>query len=298
MSSVAVLIKRNVKLFLRDKTTVFFSFLSMIILVALYFLFIAKIYTVEMDIPASGGVGLLLSEAAKNFIVYFQMMAGVLVLNSMSLATGAFSTIAKDFESGHVDSLLLTPIKTREMILSYFCAGFISSFLINILTFILSHTIIGLTTGYWLSIETFLVVILILFVTSLISCAIMLLIVSLIKSSTALGVINGISGTLLGFLCGIYMPYSILGSGTKVIGSLIPFSHIVIWLKQVVLNNAFLQVGVVTEFKEILLDSFSASNIGFASLSVPLWATILFAGIFGVLCLCASYYCLNKRIKR
>lgn len=298
MKKILTLTKRNIKLFLRDKATVFFSFLSTLILIMLYFLFIAKIYTSGMDNPDAGGIAMSLDENAKNFIVYLQMMAGVLVLNSMSLATGAFSTIAKDFENKRIDSFLLTPVKTHELILSYFATGLIVSFVINTFTWILSFIIIGIATGYWVAFGVFLMVLIVLFTASLISCSIMILVTTLVKSSTAIGVVNGIAGTFFGFLCGIYMPYGNLGEGTKAVGSFLPFSHLTVWLKQVMLDNAFSQVGITGEFKDILFrDYFSAESIGFCNLSAPLWLMVLLSGIFGLVCLSASYILLIKRMR-
>lgn len=299
MNAMIALTKRNMRLFLRDKATVFFSFLSTLILIMLYFLFIAKIYTGQMDDPATGGIAMSLSANAKNFIVYLQMMAGVLVLNSMSLATGAFSTIAKDFEQGRVDNLLLTPVKSYEIIFSYLLTGFMASFIINTFTWVISYLIIGLTTGYWLASGAFLSVLLVLLAASFISCSLMLLVTTLLKSSSAIGVVNGVAGTFFGFLCGIYMPYSNLGETTKAVGSLFPFSHLTVWLKQVVLGNAFSQIGIPDMYQDILLrDFFSAESIGFCGISAPLWMMLLFSGILGLLCLLMSYMLLHKRIVR
>lgn len=299
MNFTLTLIKRNIRLFLRDKATVFFAFLSTIILVALYFLFLAKIYTDGMDNPELGGIAMSLTGDAKSFIVYLQMMAGVLILNSMSLATGSFSTIAKDFENKRIDSFLLTPAKPHEMILSYFAAGLVVSFIINTLTWLLTVFIIGVITSYWVAAGTLLMVVFVLFIASLISCSLMILVTTLVKSSTAIGVINGILGTFFGFLCGIYMPYGNLGNGVKAVGSFLPFSHLVIWLKRVVLSDAFSQVGIAGEFKDILFrDYFSAESIGFCNLSAPLWVMVFASGIFGLICLVISYGLLTKRIKQ
>ena len=296
MSTFITLTKRNLRLFLRDRMTVFFSFLSTLVLVMLYFLFIAKIYVAGMDDPAAGGIAMSISGGAKNFIVYLQMMAGVLTLNSMSLATGAFTTIARDFEDKRVDCLSLTPARPHEMILAYYATGLIASFAINTFTWLISFLIIGLASGYWLAFGVFMTVCGVLFVASLISCSIMLLITSLVKSSAALGVINGISGTFFGFLCGIYMPYSNLGDSTKAVGAFLPFTHITIWLKQTVLGNAFSQVGIAQEFKEILYrDYFSATDVSIGG--APLWVMLIFSGVLGFLCLAGSYALLHKRIK-
>lgn len=298
MNTLFSLIKRNTKIFLRDKTTVFFSFLSTLILVALYFLFIAKVYASGMDAPEQGGIAMPLSKGGKYFIVYLQMMAGVLVLNSMSLATGAFTVAAKDFESQKIDSFLLSPVRIGKLLLSYLISGFLVSFTMNSITWLGSFFLIGLTTGFWLSAAAFITVLLALLLVSAISCSLMLLVTALVKSSTALGVINGISGTFVGFLCGIYMPYSNLGQGAKFVGSMLPFSHLTIWLKRIVLNDAFSQLGIAGEFKNILLkEFFSATSIGFCNISAPLWLMVLSSAVFGALCLAASLIVLNKRLK-
>jgi multidrug/hemolysin transport system permease protein len=277
--------------------TVFFSFLSTLILVALYFLFIAKLYTGTMDNPQMGGISVTIADGAKYFVVYLQMMAGVLVLNSISLATGSFSIIAKDFEDRRVDSFLITPVETYEIILAYYAAGLIASFCFNIFTWVLSFGIIGVFTGYWLAIGPFFMVFAVLFMASLISCSLMFFITSLVKSSAAIGVISGVSGTVFGFLCGIYMPYSNLGESTKAIGSLFPFTHIVIWLKQVVLGNAFSQLGITGDFKNILFrEYFSAESIGFLNIDLPLWTMVVLSGILGFMCLTASYIIMNRRL--
>ncbi|MGI5900419.1 MAG: ABC transporter permease [Christensenellales bacterium] len=299
MNAVIALIKRNTRLFLRDKPTVFFSFLSTLILVALYFLFIAKIYTDSLDTISAEGAGLLtLNSGEKNFIVYLKMMAGVLVLNSVSLATGVFSTIAKDFETRRIDSFLLTPVKRYKLIMSYFITGLLVSLFINIITWLISAAAIGISTGYWIAALTLLKSLAVLLVSSLISCSLMLLVTTLVKSSTAIGVINGVLGTFIGFLCGIYLPYSNLGESTKMVGSLLPFSHIAIWLKRIVLGDAFSQAGIPAEYTDILYgEFFSAENIGFLAFDAPLWAMIMGSILLGFVCLAVAYRLFGNRLK-
>ncbi|MDR1928328.1 MAG: ABC transporter permease [Oscillospiraceae bacterium] len=294
MNAIRTLAKRNAKLFLRDRSTLFFSFLSSLILLALYFLFIAKIYAQEME-----ALALPFSAAGANFIIYLQMMAGVLILNSMSLATGAFSTIAKDFENKRTDCFLLAPIRAWELAAAYFCNALAVSFGLNTLTWSATFALIGALTGYWLSAATFFSALAVLFFASLISCSIMLLVTSLVKSSAAIGVIAGISGTFFGFLCGIYMPYNNLGEGTKAAGSLLPLSHLTIWLKRLVLRDAFAQLELpAARADDLLLDYFSAESIGFCTLPAPLWLMLLLSGLLGAACLLAARVVLGKRMNR
>jgi multidrug/hemolysin transport system permease protein len=70
MHDLVSLTKRHVLKFLRDKTAVFFSFLSVIILLALYFLFIGRSYT-------SGDEFAIFNNTEKTYIISGIMMGGI-----------------------------------------------------------------------------------------------------------------------------------------------------------------------------------------------------------------------------
>ncbi|MDR1821272.1 MAG: ABC transporter permease [Oscillospiraceae bacterium] len=293
MKNVTALTKRLIRLYLRDKTAVFFSFLSTIILVALYFLFIAKIYAESMDTVSA------LSDNAKNFMIYAQMMMGVLAINSISVTLGVFATVAKDFETGRIDSFLLTPAKPRELLLGYFSGAVLIAFVLNLFTWTLSAILIGALTGYWVGAAAFLIIAAILIAASFISCAIMLMLTAIVKSSAALNVISGILGTFLGFLCGIYMPYSNLGKGAETVGSVLPVTHIAIWLKRTVLENVCAQLEITGQLKTVFIEDFySAGNIGFCGLNVPFWGMLLYSALFALVCLVAAGVILRRKMKR
>jgi multidrug/hemolysin transport system permease protein len=125
MSKIVILARRSIVLFLRDKTSVFFSLLSSLIIVALYVLFIGKTYSAGL-IKSSA----FFTEKAANYLVYLQMMAGVMAVNSMSASIGAFGVIAKDFETRRADSFLLTPVSPAQLIAGYFAGGVAASFIL------------------------------------------------------------------------------------------------------------------------------------------------------------------------
>jgi multidrug/hemolysin transport system permease protein len=295
MNHIFAMTKRNILLFFRDRSAVFFSFLSSIIIVALYFLFIANLYKEGI----SSGSGGTYSDAAANFMVYMQMMAGVLVLNSMSLSLGAFETIAKDFEGDRVSTFLLTPLRVGELLGSYLLSGLFVSFCLDLLTWVVSAVLIGALTGYWISAATFFMAVLVVLVACVVSSAIMMLITAIVRSPAAVGVISGVAGTFFGFLCGIYIPYSSLGDGIVKVGSFIPFTHLTIWLKQTVLGDVFNQLGVPDVARSSMLkDAFSASDVGLCGIDLPLDAMVLFSAAFGIICFIIAWMMMVKRIGR
>ncbi len=292
MKNIFALTKRNCLLFLRSKSTVFFSFFSSIILVVLYFLFIAKLYAQGFNELVDG----IMNSKQLNFAIYSQMIVGVLVINSVSLSVGMFTFMAIDFEKRKTDAFLLTKATKFQLIISYLLSALLVSFVLNLFMFILAVLIIGIATSYWLSAGAFFAVVGVLIILTVVSCSIMLLITTLVRSSTALGVINGIIGTILGFLCGIYMPYSNMGNGAKYVGSFLPFTHFAIWLKQIVLNNVFYQLNLPDEFVSVVREQcFSAENIGFCGLNAPLWVMILIGSIFALICIGISIFLINTK---
>lgn len=292
MRNIFSLSKRNCLLFLRSKQVVFSSLLSSIILIALYFLFIANLYSQGFN----DMMGLALSQNQINAAIYMQMIMGVLVINSVSLSTGMFTFMARDFETHKTQAFLLTNAKPIEITLSYLFSALVVSFLLNFLTFTISIILIGAITGVWLSAMAFISIFLVLVITTIIGCAVMLLITSIVRSSVAIGVISGFVGTILGFLCGIYMPYSNMGKGAMYVGSFLPFTHLTVWLKQFALGDIFSQFGLSKEVsKTVQEQAFSAINVGLCGAEIPLWVMIILSVAFAVVCFVISIFLIKRQ---
>lgn len=292
MKNILALTKRNCLLFFRSKATVFSALISSLILIALYFLFIAKAFSKGFNEEA----GIVLSNKQLYFAIYSQMIMGVLVINSVSLSTGMFTLMARDIETRKSDAILLTPIKPFQLGVSYLLSALLVSFSLNLLMLVVSVIIIGAST-FWIAASTFFALVGVLVIVTIVGCSIMLLITALVRSSIAIGVINGIIGTILGFLCGIYVPYSNMGTVAKNIGSLLPFTHLTIWLKQIVLRDVFSQFGMSKELSEKMQELwFSAGEVGLCGADVPLWGMVLLGGLFALGCLVASVFLLKGRL--
>ncbi len=294
MKKIFQLTKRNLLLFLRSKQVVFATLFSSFILVVLYFLFIANLFAQGFN-QASG---LNLSSKQLNALIYIQMIMGLIVINSVSLSTGMFSLMAKDIESHKTEAFLLTKVKTYQLMISYLLSAILLSFIINFLVLIVSVIIIGGTTSFWMSAGTFFAIVGVTFIAAIIGCAIMMLVTSIARSSTAIGVISGFVGTILGFLCGIYMPFVNLGKGATYVGSFLPFTHITIWLKQIALGDAFNQFGIQKEAASAMQYWFSADNIGLCGANIPLWGMILLSVAFALICFAVSIFLTNRLLNK
>jgi multidrug/hemolysin transport system permease protein len=87
MTVIISLVKRNLKMFFRDKTSVFFSLLSVFIIIGLYILFLGNL--------VSAGLKDLLGDSAR-FTTDSWIMAGLLSVTSITTTMGAFGTMVED----------------------------------------------------------------------------------------------------------------------------------------------------------------------------------------------------------
>lgn len=232
MVDLVYLTLRHVKVFLRDKAAVFFSFLSVIILLGLYFLFIGRQYT-------TGDGFETISSDLKTFLSVGVIMGGVLVINTVSLSLGVMGSIVTDLESRKLEGFLVTPVKRYKIVLSYYISAIIVTFTLTFFMWVLTFLYVGFTSGYFYNFEAFMLTTLLILLYTIMSSSFMLYMVTLIKSTNAFGALAGVLGTVIGFISGIYMPLIALGDSMTKVASLVPFTHMTILLKQVLLKQAY-----------------------------------------------------------
>jgi multidrug/hemolysin transport system permease protein len=222
------LVSRNNKVFLRNKILVFFSLLSVFILIGVYAIFLQKLQvnSIEQYVPVSPAIEVLVSE---------WMVAGLLSIIAMTTTLATFGIYIRDIESKITSDFLVTDASRFKIQLSYVMSSFIIGFVMTFIGFICCEIFIVSIGGTILSAIAMLKVIGILILAVLMSSMINLFIVLFVNTETAFSTVNTIIGTLLGFLCGIYVPMAALPSSVQSVIHFFPVSHIT-----VLLRNAFM----------------------------------------------------------
>lgn len=287
MYNMTSLIKRNIKVFLRDKAAVFFSFLSVIILLGLYFLFLGKQYTTGDEFDS-------VSDNLRTFLGVGVIMGGVLVINTVSLSLGVMGTIVSDLETRRLEGFMVTPVERYKVILAYFISSTLVTVVLSLFMWILTILYVGITSGYWYSFSTILVSSLLIIFYTFISSALMLFLVTLIKSQNAFGALAGVLGTVIGFMSGIYMPLFVLGKGMANVASVVPFTHMTILLKQVILKEAYAELPV--EFATGLAEAYGTQEIGVFGLDIPMFWLMVGSFVIALILLAFAYRNMNKKM--
>ena len=204
MKSVIALTQRNLKLFFRNKRLVFFSLLSVMIVVGLYVLFLGDINV--QNIRSEIGRDIPQIDA----LVFAWMLPGAVAISTMTLALGNMERLVDDAQSETLSDFMVSPVTRVQLILSYVISTILIAFLISLLMVGVSVVVVWSKGGDWMQPWTLVQVIGIVLLMIISNSLLSLLIASFISSANTYGVVNSITGTFIGFVTGCYMPMGIM----------------------------------------------------------------------------------------
>ena len=245
MESLISLVSRHNKVFRRDRTAVFFSLLSVLIVIGLYFIFLQK-----MQIDAIKQV----TNASQDSVAMVNewVVAGMLSMISVTSTLAAFGLSIQDREMKVAADFLTAPISRAKIQLSYVINAFIIGLTFSFIAFIISEIFIVVTGGSPLSMEAALKVIGLLILSVLLASSMNMLFVLFTNTLSAFSTLSTIIGTLIGFLAGVYVPIGVLPTFAQNLIMVFPISHASLLLRDAFMANSFNKVfeGVPAEYIE------------------------------------------------
>lgn len=230
MKTIFQLSKRHLLVFFRNKSEVFFSLLSVFVVLALYVLFLGDM-TIN-NVKAISGLSIDGIEA----LVHSWLFAGLTAIGTITLSIGLLSRMVFDRENKTFNDFLVAPIKRHELFLSYVVATFFVVLGISLLVLLLGQFIFVLTGGFWYSIVEWIQIVGFLLLVSLSSSMSMLFVLSFIKNESVLSFLSTIVGTLIGFVIGAYVPIGVMHSSVAMVSSLLPISQGAALLRQALMR--------------------------------------------------------------
>jgi multidrug/hemolysin transport system permease protein len=221
------LIKRNLLIFFRDKGSVFFSLLAVFVIIGLYVLFLGDMMVKNMK----GLPGV-------RFLMDSWIMAGLLAVTPITTSLGAMASILVDKKYGMFKDFAASPLKRSTIAAGYILSGFLISLILTLLTFVLAEVYIVLYGGELLPVDAVLKVLSLIVFTTISSSIMMFYLVSWFKSVNAYSAASTVTGTLIGFLTGIYIPIGSLPGAVQTAIKLIPPSHAAVLLRRIMMEQA------------------------------------------------------------
>lgn len=228
MSKYVSLTRRNCMVFLRDKTAVFFSLLSMLMVLLMMCVFLGDMNTkgIVQVLEQYGGERNPVQdkENALNLVQYWTL-AGLMVVNALTVTLSVIGIMVGDANENKLQSFFSAPVNRSVIALSYITAAVLIGMMFCGITLGVALGYIYMSGGAMLSMGVIVQILGYTLMNVCIFAIIMYMLALFIKSSSAWGGIGTVVGTLVGFVGAIYLPMGDLPSRVANVLKYIPILH-------------------------------------------------------------------------
>ena len=219
--------KRNLLVFFKDKASVFFSLLSVFIIIGMYALFLGDVWTSSMsDIPG-----------ARNLMDCW-IVAGLIAVTSVTTTMGAFGAMVEDKSKKIIKDIRSSPLPRVSIAGGYILSAFVIGVIMCVVALALCQLYLLSGGGTLFTGMQLLKIFGLILLSTFSNTALVLFFVSFFQSNNAFSIASTIIGTVIGFLTGIYIPIGQLPEGVQTVIKLFPPSHSALLLRQVIMDDA------------------------------------------------------------
>ena len=270
------LIKRNIKLFFKDKGMFFTALITPAILLVLYATFLGNVYR---DSFVSGLPPFItLSEEVIEGMVGGQLVSSILAVSCVTVSFCSNFLMVQDRANGTVKDLLISPIRSSVLSLSYYVATLVSSLIICLSATGLCLAYVA-AVGWYMSVSDVLLLLLDVLLVVLFGTALSSVINFFLMSQGQISAVGTVVSSGYGFICGAYMPISSFGEGLQTVISFLPGTYGTALIRNHALRGALAQMereGVPAEAVKSIKDALDCNLYFFEnSVSIPMMYLIL-----------------------
>ena len=255
---------RNLKVFYRDKSSVFFSMLAVLIIIVLYFAFLGDAWSGQFQ-GVDNMKGIM-----DNWI-----SAGLLAVASLTSTMGAFGVMVEDKARRLAKDFYSSPLKRRDIAGGYVLSSFFVGVIMSLRTLLVTQIYIIAAGGAFMGGAALLKVMGLILICSASNTAFVLFIVSFFNSQGAFTGASTVIGTFIGVVAGIYMPIGVLPEGVRAVVKIFPVSR-----GAALMAEAFkgAPAGALEEFNQMM-----GNSLNFGDYAVPAGVSIAVLVLSGVL---------------
>lgn len=240
MKALNALIKRNTKLFFKDKGMFFTSLITPAILLVLYATFLAKVYrdSFTMNLPPT----VTMSESLMNGLVGGQLISSILAVSCVTVAFCSNFLMVQDKANGTVKDLRISPVRSATLSMSYYISSLVSTLMICFVAMAICLIYVA-SVGWYMTVADVLLLALDIFMLVLFGTALSSIINFFLSSQGQISAVGTIVSSGYGFICGAYMPISSFGDGLQKVISFLPGTYGTALLRNHALRGAFEAMG-------------------------------------------------------
>ena len=294
MTGLGALIRRDMKLYFKDKGMFFSSLITPILLLVLYTTFLKKVFDDSFR-SALEAAGATVADSVLNGVVGGQLISSLLAVSCVTVAFCSNLLMIKDKTSGARHDLTISPVRPSTMAMGYYLASLLSTLII---TFTAAAVCLGYLAcvGWYLTAGDVLGLLLDVFLLTMFGMALSSCINFWLTTDGQASAVGTIVSAGYGFICGAYMPISNFGTGLQRVLSFLPGTYGTSLLRNHAMGGAFAEMeklGFPGEVVKAIRDSVDC-NLYFFDHQVS--GTQMYLILVGSILLLVGLYVVINRI--
>ncbi len=295
MTGLWNLIRRNCKLFFKDRGMFFSSLITPLLLLVLYATFLAKIFrdSFASAIPASFPV----DEGLIGATVGGELFSSLLAVSCITVSFCCNMIMVQDKVTGARRDLTVTPVKKSVLALSYYVSTLFSTLTVCAVATAASFLYLA-RVGWYLSLSDVLLIALDIFLLVMFGTALSSIVNVFLKTPGQISAVGTVVSAGYGFVCGAYMPISQFGAGLQKVLSFLPGTYGTSIIRNHAMNGVYREMAA-TGFPDEVIEGIKDSvdcNLYFFGDKVGLGA--MYAVLAGSIAALIAVYILINALRR
>lgn len=237
MKTYLALLRRNIKMFFKDKGLFFTSMITPLILLVLYATFLSNVYKDAFDGVLSS-FNLKVSDKVMNGLVGGQLFSSLLAVSCVTVSFCSNMLMVQDKVSGARKDFLMGPLKKSTLAFSYYTASAFSTLIICFLATTACFVYIAII-GWYITFSDALLIILDVVLLVAFGTALSSVINFFLSSQGHISAVGSIVSSCYGFICGAYMPLANFSEGLRNVVMFLPGTYGTSLLRNHTLNGVF-----------------------------------------------------------
>lgn len=283
-----ILCYRNLLLYFRNKSGVFFSLLAAIISFILYIAFLKD--------TIAGNWGRIPGHTA---FLDLWLIGGTLGITAITTTLSALSQKVEDHEKDTENDFILTGTSRFKLTFGYVLSAAVISYIMQIVVFVVMYVYFHFVDDLSIALSKIVMLMGLMVLGSVVNALVSAVIMMFVHNRNTLNAIASLVGTVSGFLVGAYIPIGILPEFAQFLVKLTPGSYVASLYRQTLLNDdmvdLFPKVAQRNEFSEELGIQLKWDHL--LNFNQSLMTTIGLFVLFLIIVLVVEYRISNKMNK-
>lgn len=243
MKTLISFIKRNVKMFFKDKGLFFTSLITPLILLLLYCTFLSNVYkdsflsSIEEAKKLYNMPDFTVSQKNINGVVGGQLFASLLAVSCITVSFCSNMLMVQDKINGQAKDFAVSPVKKTTLAVGYYIGTILNALIISVVAMIAGFVYIAII-GWCLSVIDVIMITVDILLLVFFGTALSSIVNFFLSTQGQVSAVGTLISSCYGFICGAYMPISQFGKGLQNVLSLLPSTYATATIKYHSLRGA------------------------------------------------------------